>query len=237
MDNDMSFVTSQMIGSGPHAGYESFSCLSSKIISRLGYEACTYAIQMPLPISAPQTFIFNDPANTPYEWHEKLSYVDMHHLLRLGLTTAEPMILDKAMLEKSPFLQSIVADRKESWMHVSRSANGAMGVFIIGGNQPNKQFGLIAKKNIIAWTSQRIHSEIAQLLMRRFVPEASANITQREKEVLRWTADGKTTSEIAQILTLTGTTVNFHLKNATMKLDAANKTQAAIKAVTLGILL
>jgi DNA-binding CsgD family transcriptional regulator len=36
---------------------------------------------------------------------------------------------------------------------------------------------------------------------------------------------------------LTGTTVNFHLKNATMKLDAANKTQAAIKAVTLGILL
>jgi LuxR family transcriptional regulator len=61
-------------------------------------------------------------------------------------------------------------------------------------------------------------------------------LTNREKEVLRWTAEGKTSAEIAQILGVTERTVNFHLCNSMQKLNVNNKISAAIRAVMLGIL-
>jgi DNA-binding NarL/FixJ family response regulator len=55
---------------------------------------------------------------------------------------------------------------------------------------------------------------------------------EREVETLTWVARGKTSAEIAQILGLTKRTVDFHLDNARVKLGAATRTQAAIKAAT-----
>jgi LuxR family transcriptional regulator, quorum-sensing system regulator SolR len=54
--------------------------------------------------------------------------------------------------------------------------------------------------------------------------------------MLLWTAEGKTSSEAATILSLSERTVNFHINNAIMKLRAANKTQAVVKAALLGLL-
>ncbi|MFH4351257.1 LuxR C-terminal-related transcriptional regulator, partial [Acinetobacter baumannii] len=55
-------------------------------------------------------------------------------------------------------------------------------------------------------------------------------------EALRWTAEGKTSAEIAQILGVTERTVNFHLSNSMQKLNVNNKISAAIRAVMLGLL-
>jgi LuxR family transcriptional regulator len=54
--------------------------------------------------------------------------------------------------------------------------------------------------------------------------------------VLKWTGDGKTSSEISEILVLSTDTVNFHLKNAISKLGVANKTAAVVCAAMLGML-
>lgn len=64
----------------------------------------------------------------------------------------------------------------------------------------------------------------------------TANLTEREIEVLRWTADGKTSADISAILTISDNTVNFHIKNAVAKLGVANKTAAVVKAALLGYL-
>ncbi len=58
------------------------------------------------------------------------------------------------------------------------------------------------------------------------------DLNEREIEVLTWVARGKTSAEIAQILGLTKRTVDFHTDNARNKLDAATRTEAAIKAAT-----
>lgn len=58
----------------------------------------------------------------------------------------------------------------------------------------------------------------------------SVDINQREIEALTWAARGKTSSEIAQILDLTKRTVDFHLDNARIKLGAATRIEAAVKA-------
>ena len=55
---------------------------------------------------------------------------------------------------------------------------------------------------------------------------------EREVEVLTWAARGKTSAEIAQILNLTKRTVDFHIDNARIKLGAATRIEAAIKAAS-----
>jgi len=58
------------------------------------------------------------------------------------------------------------------------------------------------------------------------------DLNDREVETLTWAARGKTSAEIAQILGLTKRTVDFHIDNARIKLGAANRIEAAIKAAT-----
>ena len=77
-------------------------------------------------------------------------------------------------------------------------------------------------------------------LSRIFKSEVKNNILQaltaRETEVLRWTAEGKTSGEVSDILAVSEHTVNFHVKNAVAKLQTANKTAAVVRAAMLGLL-
>jgi DNA-binding CsgD family transcriptional regulator len=61
-------------------------------------------------------------------------------------------------------------------------------------------------------------------------------LSPRQTEVLRWTAEGKTSWEISVIMRCTEATVNYHLKKLFVKLDAANKTHAVSKAFIFGLL-
>ena len=61
-------------------------------------------------------------------------------------------------------------------------------------------------------------------------------LTKREVEILRWTAQGKSSEEIANLLHLSVNTISYHIKKSIAKLDAPNKTAAAVKAAVLGLL-
>ena len=58
----------------------------------------------------------------------------------------------------------------------------------------------------------------------------------REVETLTWSARGKTSAEIAQILGLSKRTIDFHIDNAREKLGVATRIEAAIKATTGGLI-
>lgn len=62
------------------------------------------------------------------------------------------------------------------------------------------------------------------------------SLTDREIDCLTWTAAGKTSAEIAEILTLSEHTVNHYLNRATKKLDTVNRTQAVVKALKTGLI-
>ncbi|NJO62379.1 MAG: hypothetical protein HC836_30390 [Richelia sp. RM2_1_2] len=61
-------------------------------------------------------------------------------------------------------------------------------------------------------------------------------ITKREKEILAWSAQGKSAWDISIILGISENTVNFHLKNIIKKLDVTNKVAAVVKAIRLGFI-
>lgn len=59
-------------------------------------------------------------------------------------------------------------------------------------------------------------------------------LTEREREVLTLIADGRSNREIARALVLSEKTVKTHVSNILMKLDVADRTQAALWAVRNG---
>ena len=60
--------------------------------------------------------------------------------------------------------------------------------------------------------------------------------SKRELEILKWTAEGKTSAEISMILSISENTVNFHQKNMQKKFNAPNKTQIACYAAAIGLI-
>jgi DNA-binding NarL/FixJ family response regulator len=64
----------------------------------------------------------------------------------------------------------------------------------------------------------------------------SIDLTPREIETLTWSARGKTSDEIATILSLSKRTVDFHIDNARAKLGVTSRVQAAVKAATGGLI-
>jgi DNA-binding NarL/FixJ family response regulator len=61
-------------------------------------------------------------------------------------------------------------------------------------------------------------------------------LTPREHDVLLLVAEGLTNKEIGGRLTITEDTVKKHVQNIIWKLRAADRTQAAIMALKLGLL-
>ncbi|HAM46220.1 MAG TPA: hypothetical protein DCO73_00635 [Alphaproteobacteria bacterium] len=59
-------------------------------------------------------------------------------------------------------------------------------------------------------------------------------LSPREREVLQWVAAGKTDDEIAEILTLSATTVATHVNRAMQKLQAFRRPFAVAEAIRLG---
>ncbi|MBS4193517.1 response regulator [Lederbergia citri] len=84
-----------------------------------------------------------------------------------------------------------------------------------------------------------LHPKATNLLMTRMNRKNPANdriaaLTQREKEVLAEIAKGKSNKEIGAQLKITEKTVKTHVSNIFMKLQVADRTQAALFAVKNG---
>jgi DNA-binding NarL/FixJ family response regulator len=66
-------------------------------------------------------------------------------------------------------------------------------------------------------------------------PAVAAQITRREQDVLRLIALGQTNREIANALSLTVSTVKTHVEHLIDKLNVSDRTQAAVRAIELGL--
>ncbi len=67
-------------------------------------------------------------------------------------------------------------------------------------------------------------------------PEATEELTEREKEVLQWVAKGASNREIAEVLCVSENTVKIHVRNILEKLHLRNRIQAAVYAAREGLL-
>jgi DNA-binding NarL/FixJ family response regulator len=80
-----------------------------------------------------------------------------------------------------------------------------------------------------------IRARLAGIARAKQMPKR-VRLNDRQIEVLTLVARGKTSNEIGRKLHLSKRTVDFHINNARIKLDATTRTEAATKAVAAGLI-
>ena len=142
---------------------------------------------------------------------------------------------------------SLRAELDDLGIRFSRIAAGPIerkpGVISHTGNRPRTNgvpraaLSLVDVAEAVAWTlAQPCHVAVRDIDIGP-APRSRPVLSPRERQVLEWTACGKTSEEISCILELSVSAVNFHLKSLTDKLQCCNKTAAVARAALLGLLM
>jgi DNA-binding response OmpR family regulator len=148
-----------------------------------------------------------------------LALVDINMPLLSGFDLLERLVGDARGFESMPFLYLTALSDRENELR-------------------GRQLGAddyITKPVDFDILTAIITARLSRVARTAFSPH-TVNLTDREAETLTWAARGKTSSEIATILGLTKRTVNFHIDNARLKLDASTRMHAAVKAAAGGLI-
>ncbi len=118
-----------------------------------------------------------------------------------------------------------------------RAVYGAMRAGAIGYLLKDTQADELCQaiKAAAAGQVQMSPSVAARLLREVPSPQAPEPLTERETEVLRQLAQGKSNKEIAATLVIAEKTVRTHVSNILAKLGVTSRTQAALHAVRTGL--
>ncbi|MBW8444086.1 MAG: autoinducer binding domain-containing protein [Arenimonas sp.] len=167
-----------------------------------------------------------------------------------ALLSSSP-ILTRLRLATAPFtfnIDHVVKQRDARTMDLSKSmferyrmprgayfpvhdASGMRGAVSFAGDRPDFT---AAEMMELMYLSVHVYNRLAEI--RELDNRATDMLTEREIDCLNWTAAGKTSVEIAEILGLSEHTINHYLNRATKKLDTVNRTQAVAKALRLGLI-
>lgn len=207
---------------------------------RLGFDHCAYGIRIPTPVSNPRIALFN---NYPKHWQTRYAergYIKVDPTVRHAMQSSLPLVWsDEVFVSARDLWQEAQScGLRFGWAQASYDLGGSVGLLTLArGSEPLSENELREKHAKMSWLAHVVHVGMSARLRAKLVPEYRAKLSPREADALRWTAEGKTASEIAMILTISERTVHFHIQNAVAKLGATNKTQAAIRAAMLGLLL
>ena len=115
--------------------------------------------------------------------------------------------------------------------------DGESGYFSVSLDDRTEPFDEIVGQSSaqVALIGQIAHNlVIEKFVLARNQPEIS--LTARERECLLWVGEGKTAWETANIIGCSKATVQFHLLNASKKLEVTGKFSAYLKACRQGLL-
>lgn len=207
------------------------------VAQKLGFDYCAYGLQMPLPVSKPKVFLLN---NYPDSWRNQYliqDYILIDPTVRHGFASTQPLIWSASdQVRQDDFWAD--ADSHGityGWCQSSFSRNGIGGLLTLSRSH-DRITALELSQNELQyrWLVNVAHEAMSQRQLNNSIFGTSAKLTAREIEILKWSADGKSAHQIAEILGLSKNTVEFHIKNAGNKLQVSNKTAAVVKALILG---
>jgi DNA-binding CsgD family transcriptional regulator len=96
--------------------------------------------------------------------------------------------------------------------------------------------GFFGKSLSTDHTTKTALAFFAHSMMDRMLRARAVRLTARQLETLRLAAEGKTDAEIAEILGISGHTVDKYMRQSKEALDAANRTAAIVRALRWGLI-
>ena len=216
---------------------EVFECIQ-RASRALGFQHVSYGFQAPLPLSRPKFTWLND---YPGDWqahYMDAGYPAVDPRIIRARQSSEPFIWNEALFSEVPELWADLQARgiQHGWSQSTLHEPGGIGMLSLCRSTPITEQDLQTRLQHMQWLALLAHKAFSKLIRAR-IASTAPSLTERELEVLRWTADGKSAQDIAEILLLSKNTVDFHIRNSINKLDVPNKTAAVVRAVLLGLFL
>ncbi|WP_084801136.1 autoinducer binding domain-containing protein [Bradyrhizobium sp. Tv2a-2] len=216
------------------------SCASEEGFSEVAYGALTAAESLRLQYLPPA-----ETVNFPSGWCQRYSerkYRVIDPVVRRAPMLSRPFLWDQlgAQYQLQRGEQRVLDEAKDAGLKHGISIplfgpSGQLSVMSFASSSEDADpQNRMSRLSVLAWNFHVAFAEIAP-------PSESAcdgkiRLSEREKECLRWGAEGKSSWEIGMILKVSENTVNFHVKNAIQTLDASNRTHAIVKAIRLNLI-
>lgn len=206
---------------------------------KLGFDHCAYGLRLPLPLAKPRTVMLN---NYPQEWRERYileNYVAIDPTVRHGMSSLTPLVWTDKLFCDAPAFWEVARSfgLRIGWAQSSMDCRGGRGMLTLARSEESLTADELARNGLrMVWLAQVSHVCMSNLLLPKLLPEQDVELSDREISVLRWSAEGKTSGEISEIIGISERTVNFHIARVMIKLNCANKTAATVRAALLGFL-
>ncbi|MFJ7283925.1 autoinducer binding domain-containing protein [Pseudomonas sp. NPDC099000] len=207
--------------------------MSLNLVQDLGFKFCAFSITSHLRGPHFERVNLN---NYPSEWNVKYAqshFSDEDPILAHCNRSTLPILWEEKIYSKTPGLWQ--AQKKlglqHGWSQSLHDENGLCSMLSLArSNDPISPYEWYEKLGYTIFISHQLHSLVAKKLPVRVKDDCSPQLSAREIEVLKLSADGKTACEIGMILGRTERTVNFHVHSAIQKLGVNNKIAAVIAA-------
>ena len=135
-----------------------------------------------------------------------------------------------AIRNQDPQARVIMLTTSSGDMEIQRALRAGAAAYVLKSTPKNELLRII--RNVAAG-QRHIPPDVAGVVAEHLGQE---DLTQRELEVLRLIRDGHRNKQIADQLSISETTVNFHIKNIVDKLQANDRTHAVTIALRRGLL-
>ena len=176
------------------------------------------------------------PAEACREYASR-DYFQRDPLMQRGLTTDGVQYYSEERIERPREITALCLDHgmRQGYALGSRppgpKENGSLFFF----KGPSMKFDrhLVA---LLEFVAPHLQLALSRALRGDEATERVIALSGREREVLDWLQEGKSSWETSVILGISERTVNFHVENITRKLGAVNRSQALAIAARLGLL-
>uniref|UniRef100_UPI003D07861B autoinducer binding domain-containing protein n=1 Tax=Pseudomonas sp. NPDC089530 TaxID=3390651 RepID=UPI003D07861B len=207
-------------------------------VRHLGFGFYAYAVRHSIPFTRPKTEIYGSYPQPWMEHYHQQNYAAIDPSILNGLRSTEMVVWSDALFGKGSRLWG---EAREWGLRVGatlpiRTPDGGLSLLSVARESTAIS---ITEREEIRLRLRCIIDLVTSRLAELGHPSTQAEqleLSPREREILQWTADGKSSGEIGLILGISVNTVNFHLKVIQKKFGATNKTLAAAYAAVLGLI-
>jgi DNA-binding NarL/FixJ family response regulator len=144
-----------------------------------------------------------------------------------GTSGTEALI---AIRKQNPHARVIMLTTSSADMEIQRALRAGAAAYVLKSTPKNELLKII---RAVAAGQRHIPADVAGVVAEHLGQE---DLTARELEVLRLIRDGYRNKQIADQLSISETTVNYHIKNIVDKLQANDRTHAVTIALRRGLL-
>lgn len=214
--------------------------LLRQLTEQMGFDHFRLALIFPNTIQRPDVTIFNGCPSAWVDAYSQANFFAIDPVVLRGMAQSTPILWADLMGEGICDEQSLAvmtlaqeAGLRDGITFPWHGANGHVGLLSLITREPRTESQWLAVVPSLTWLSMHIFEAVARVCLVGLSPHDALSL--RELEVCRWAAEGKQTSDIAQILGITPRTVTFHLNNVVTKLGASSKCQAISWALKQGV--